>query len=62
MQSTRQPASHARAAACFSSAQGPGDPELLTMKAVRALKAADVILYDGLSAMACSIMPAARPS
>lgn len=27
---------------------GPGDPELLTLKAVRALKAADVILYDGL--------------
>lgn len=27
---------------------GPGDPELLTMKAVRALKAADVILHDGL--------------
>jgi uroporphyrin-III C-methyltransferase/precorrin-2 dehydrogenase/sirohydrochlorin ferrochelatase len=27
---------------------GPGDPELLTIKAVRALKAADVILYDRL--------------
>jgi uroporphyrin-III C-methyltransferase/precorrin-2 dehydrogenase/sirohydrochlorin ferrochelatase len=27
---------------------GPGDPELLTLKAVRALKAADVILHDGL--------------
>ena len=26
----------------------PGDPELLTLKAVRALKAADVILHDGL--------------
>jgi uroporphyrin-III C-methyltransferase / precorrin-2 dehydrogenase / sirohydrochlorin ferrochelatase len=27
---------------------GPGDPELLTIKAVRALKSADVILYDRL--------------
>jgi uroporphyrin-III C-methyltransferase/precorrin-2 dehydrogenase/sirohydrochlorin ferrochelatase len=28
---------------------GPGDPELLTLKAVRALKAADVILHDRLA-------------
>jgi uroporphyrin-III C-methyltransferase / precorrin-2 dehydrogenase / sirohydrochlorin ferrochelatase len=27
---------------------GPGDPELLTMKAIRALKSADVIFYDRL--------------
>jgi uroporphyrin-III C-methyltransferase/precorrin-2 dehydrogenase/sirohydrochlorin ferrochelatase len=27
---------------------GPGDPDLLTLKAVRALKSADVIIHDGL--------------
>ena len=27
---------------------GPGDPELLTLKAVRALAAADVVLIDDL--------------
>lgn len=27
---------------------GPGDPELITLKAVNALKAADVVLYDAL--------------
>jgi uroporphyrin-III C-methyltransferase/precorrin-2 dehydrogenase/sirohydrochlorin ferrochelatase len=31
---------------------GPGDPELLTLKAVRALKTADVILYDRLAGTA----------
>ena len=27
---------------------GPGDPELLTLKAVRRLEAADVVLHDSL--------------
>ena len=37
---------------------GPGDPDLLTVKAVRALKAADVILYDSL--VSGSILDLAR--
>src|SRR6056297_3319340 len=27
---------------------GPGDPELITLKAIKALEAADVVLYDAL--------------
>ncbi len=37
---------------------GPGDPDLLTLKAVRALKSADVILHDGL--MGDSVLEHAR--
>jgi uroporphyrin-III C-methyltransferase len=32
----------------FFTGAGPGDPELLTLKAVKAIQAADVILYDSL--------------
>jgi uroporphyrin-III C-methyltransferase len=38
---------------------GPGDPELLTVKAVRILKAADVVLHDAL--VAESILAMVRP-
>ena len=27
---------------------GPGDPELITLKAIKAIQSADVILYDAL--------------
>jgi uroporphyrin-III C-methyltransferase / precorrin-2 dehydrogenase / sirohydrochlorin ferrochelatase len=37
---------------------GPGDPELLTLKAVRALQAADVILFDSL--VDCDVLEFAR--
>ncbi|MFT7249543.1 MAG: uroporphyrin-III C-methyltransferase, partial [Arcticibacterium sp.] len=28
---------------------GPGDPDLITLKAIKALKVADVVLYDNLA-------------
>lgn len=41
---------------------GPGDAELLTLKAVRALQAADVILFDDLVSLTFSNLPAVKPS
>lgn len=42
---------------------GPGDPELLTIKAVRVLEAADLILFDHLvSAEIRALFPAAIPA
>jgi uroporphyrin-III C-methyltransferase len=42
---------------------GPGDPELITLKAVNALKAADVVLYDALvSPEILSLIPGNIPA
>lgn len=45
----REQAEAVRAGRVILVGAGPGDPELLTLKAVRALKAADVILVDNLA-------------
>jgi uroporphyrin-III C-methyltransferase len=42
---------------------GPGDPELITLKAVKALQAADVVLYDALvSQQILELIPAGVPA
>lgn len=41
---------------------GPGDPELITLKAIKALKAADIVLYDALvSKEILDFIPAGTP-
>lgn len=42
---------------------GPGDPELITVKAIKAIEAADIVLYDALvSADILKLIPATTPS
>ena len=41
---------------------GPGDPELITLKAIKTLKAADIVLYDALvSSEILDFIPAGTP-
>ena len=42
---------------------GPGDPELITLKAIKALEAADIVLYDALvSKEILALIPAETPA
>jgi len=43
--------------------EGPGDPELITLKGIKAIKAADVVLYDALvSAEIIQLIPQGVPA